>query len=292
MSTKEATGPTSGRSGPGKRPTGGRTCAGPCPVPSRPAHLADGSAAPPTSIPTSVSTTTPNGRGATRSAWPGRRGPRSSPGPSWPPWPSPRWKASTASDHIAAPVIFAANHFSHLDTPLVLSVLPDKWRHKIVTLAAADYFFDTRLKAVYFAFSLNAVPIERNRVSRDSADRAEELLSRGLEPAHLPRGRPQPRRLGPGAPGRRGVAGRPQRPSPRTPAYRRHGPPVAPRRQAHIHRQDQRDLRGARVPGPARPPAGRPPRGGHRRPRRRGRHGLVVGPVEGGGGDHTGTDRS
>ncbi len=115
---------------------------------------------------------------------------------------------------------------------------------------------------------------------------------RGLEPAHLPRGRPQPRRLGPGAPGRRGVAGRPQRPSPRTPAYRRHGPPVAPRRQAHIHRQDQRDLRGARVPGPARPPAGRPSRGGHRRPRRRGRHGLVVGPVEGGGRDHPGTDRS
>ena len=64
-------------------------------------------------------------------------------------------------DHIAAPVIFASNHSSHLDTPLVLSVLPDKWRHKIVTLAAADYFFDTRLKAVYFAFSLNAVPIVR-----------------------------------------------------------------------------------------------------------------------------------
>ena len=56
-----------------------------------------------------------------------------------------------------------SNHSSHLDTPLVLSVLPDKWRHKIVTLAAADYFFDTRLKAVYFAFSLNAVPIERTR---------------------------------------------------------------------------------------------------------------------------------
>ena len=91
-------------------------------------------------------------------------------------------------DHIAAPVIFASNHFSHLDTPLVLSVLPDKWRHKIVTLAAADYFFDTRLKAVYFAFSLNAVPIERNRVSRDSADRAEELLSEGWNLLIFPEG--------------------------------------------------------------------------------------------------------
>ena len=66
-------------------------------------------------------------------------------------------------EHTTAPVIFAANHSSHLDTPLVLSALPDSWRHKIVTLAAADYFFDSRLKAVYFAFALNAVPIERVR---------------------------------------------------------------------------------------------------------------------------------
>jgi 1-acyl-sn-glycerol-3-phosphate acyltransferase len=60
---------------------------------------------------------------------------------------------------VVGPVIFAANHSSHLDTPLVLSVLPEPWRHKIVTLAAADYFFDSRLKAAYFAFALNAVPI-------------------------------------------------------------------------------------------------------------------------------------
>ena len=91
-------------------------------------------------------------------------------------------------DHIAAPVIFASNHSSHLDTPLVLSVLPDKWRHKIVTLAAADYFFDSRLKAIYFAFSLNAVPIERARVSRDSADRAEELLAEGWNLLIFPEG--------------------------------------------------------------------------------------------------------
>jgi 1-acyl-sn-glycerol-3-phosphate acyltransferase len=91
-------------------------------------------------------------------------------------------------DDVTAPVIFASNHFSHLDTPLVLSVLPDKWRHKIVTLAAADYFFDSRLKAIYFAFSLNAVPIERVRVSRDSADRATELLAGGWNLLIFPEG--------------------------------------------------------------------------------------------------------
>jgi 1-acyl-sn-glycerol-3-phosphate acyltransferase len=91
-------------------------------------------------------------------------------------------------EHVTGPVIFAANHSSHLDTPLVLSVLPDRWRHKIVTLAAADYFFDSRLKAAYFAFALNAVPIERTKVSRDWADRAGSLLAGGWNLLIFPEG--------------------------------------------------------------------------------------------------------
>ena len=35
------------------------------------------------------------------------------------------------------------------------------------------------MKAAYFAFSLNAVPIERVKVSRDSLKRAEDLLADG-----------------------------------------------------------------------------------------------------------------
>ena len=85
------------------------------------------------------------------------------------------------------PVIFAANHSSHLDTPLLLSVLPEPWRHKIVTLAAADYFFDTRLKAAYFAFALNAVPLERPE-DRDSASRAEALIADGWNLLIFPEG--------------------------------------------------------------------------------------------------------
>ena len=86
------------------------------------------------------------------------------------------------------PVIFAANHSSHLDTPLVVSVMPEPWRHKIVTLAAADYFFDSRLKAAYFAFALNAVPIERIKVSRDSANRAGSLIDDGWNLLIFPEG--------------------------------------------------------------------------------------------------------
>jgi 1-acyl-sn-glycerol-3-phosphate acyltransferase len=86
------------------------------------------------------------------------------------------------------PVIFAANHSSHLDAPLILSVLPEPWRHRIVTLAAADYFFDSRVKGAYFAFALNAIPIERVKVSRQSSDRAEALLEAGWNLLIFPEG--------------------------------------------------------------------------------------------------------
>ena len=91
-------------------------------------------------------------------------------------------------EEVEAPVIFAANHSSHLDAPLLLSVLPERFRHKVVTLAAADYFFDSGPKAIYFAFSLNAVPIERVKVSRDSADRAGALIDDGWNLMIFPEG--------------------------------------------------------------------------------------------------------
>ena len=66
------------------------------------------------------------------------------------------------------PVIFAANHHSHVDTPLLLSSVPEPWRHKMFVGAAADYFFKTRVTSTASALVLNAIPIERTRVSRRS----------------------------------------------------------------------------------------------------------------------------
>ena len=80
-------------------------------------------------------------------------------------------------DDLAAPLVFAANHHSHLDFALMLSVLPRRFRHRLVVAAAADYFFDSRWKAALASFSLAAVPIERTRVSRRSADLPAELLA-------------------------------------------------------------------------------------------------------------------
>ena len=77
---------------------------------------------------------------------------------------------------VEAPVIFAANHASHVDTPLLLSCLPLRFRHRTAVAAAADYFFDRRWKADLFAFSLAAIPIERTKVNRRSAQLATELL--------------------------------------------------------------------------------------------------------------------
>ncbi len=86
------------------------------------------------------------------------------------------------------PVIFAANHASHVDTPLLLSVLPDRWRHRTVVAAGADYFFDKQWTAVAFAFLINAIPIERLRVNRRSANLAARLLDEGWSLLIYPEG--------------------------------------------------------------------------------------------------------
>ena len=90
--------------------------------------------------------------------------------------------------HLDEPVIFAANHASHVDAPLILSVIPERWRHRMFVAGAADYFFDTRAKAAVFAFLLNAVPIERQRVSRESVNRVASLLAEGWSLLIFPEG--------------------------------------------------------------------------------------------------------
>ncbi len=86
------------------------------------------------------------------------------------------------------PVIFAANHHSHIDTPLLLTSIPEPWRHKIFVAAAADYFFKTRLTSHASALALNAIPIERSRVNRRSADDAAALIADGWSMVIFPEG--------------------------------------------------------------------------------------------------------
>lgn len=85
-------------------------------------------------------------------------------------------------------LIFAANHHSHIDAPLLLTSIPEPWRHRIVVAAAADYFFTNRVTSAASALALNAIPIERTRVTRRSADQAAELLSAGWSMLIFPEG--------------------------------------------------------------------------------------------------------
>jgi len=89
---------------------------------------------------------------------------------------------------LEAPVIFAANHASHLDTPLVLTTLPARFRHRTVVAAASDYFFDRTWKAALWSLTLAAVPIERSRVNRRSAEVAIDLLADGWSIVIFPEG--------------------------------------------------------------------------------------------------------
>jgi 1-acyl-sn-glycerol-3-phosphate acyltransferase len=106
--------------------------------------------------------------------------------------------------HLDEPVIFAANHASHMDTPLLLSVVPDRWRRQIFVAGAADYFFDTKTKAAFSSFLLNAVPVDRVRVSRESANRLADLLADGWSMLIFPEGGRSPD--GWGQPHQRGAA--------------------------------------------------------------------------------------
>lgn len=64
-------------------------------------------------------------------------------------------------DGLRGPVVFVANHSSHLDTPLILGSLPDRFADRVAVGAASDYFFDVRWRAALTAVFFNAFPVER-----------------------------------------------------------------------------------------------------------------------------------
>lgn len=89
---------------------------------------------------------------------------------------------------IVGSAIFAANHHSHLDTPLMLTSIPEPWRHKLIVGAGADYFFANRLTGALSALAIGAIPIERKKVTRRSADQAAALIDEGWSMLIFPEG--------------------------------------------------------------------------------------------------------
>jgi hypothetical protein len=79
---------------------------------------------------------------------------------------------------LTGPVVFIANHSSHLDTGLVKHALGDSGDH-LVALAAKDYFFEDPLRRAYFENFTNLVPMERYGALRESLRLAGEVIRDG-----------------------------------------------------------------------------------------------------------------
>jgi 1-acyl-sn-glycerol-3-phosphate acyltransferase len=101
---------------------------------------------------------------------------------------APTMRGLDRLEDLAGPAVFAANHHSHVDTPLVLSTIPEPWRHHMVIGAAADYFFGNKLTAPLAALVIGAIPIERTKVGRKSADDAATLIDDGWSMLIFPEG--------------------------------------------------------------------------------------------------------
>ncbi|HEY3209036.1 MAG TPA: lysophospholipid acyltransferase family protein [Actinomycetota bacterium] len=90
-------------------------------------------------------------------------------------------------DHLLSPVMFVANHASHMDTPLILCSLPKAWRERTAVAAAADYFFDVWWRAASTALVFNTFPIERTGGKRATTT-ARRLVADGWNLLVYPEG--------------------------------------------------------------------------------------------------------
>jgi 1-acyl-sn-glycerol-3-phosphate acyltransferase len=99
----------------------------------------------------------------------------------------PRVEGLDQLEGLSGPVVFVANHASHMDTPLVLCSLPRAWRERTAVAAAADYFFDVRWRAATTALVFNTFPIERTG-GRRATTTAVRLIEDGWSLLVFPEG--------------------------------------------------------------------------------------------------------
>ncbi len=83
--------------------------------------------------------------------------------------------------------IVAANHTSHLDAGLIKTALGEYGR-ELVSLAARDYFFATKLRRTYFESFTNLLPIERHGAIKQSLRQALGVLHAGKSLLLFPEG--------------------------------------------------------------------------------------------------------
>lgn len=99
---------------------------------------------------------------------------------------------------VKGPAILAANHNSHLDTLVLMSLLPLRVLGRLRPVAAMDYFFRNRWLAWFATHVIGVVPIKRQRSTPDEDLLAPvaEALERGDILIFFPEGsRGEPERL-------------------------------------------------------------------------------------------------
>jgi 1-acyl-sn-glycerol-3-phosphate acyltransferase len=77
------------------------------------------------------------------------------------------------------PVLFVSNHSSHMDTPMILRMLPAPWRQRTAVAAAADYFYTKRWFAYAVSLMFNTVPMSRGGggMAEDATRHVTRLLA-------------------------------------------------------------------------------------------------------------------
>ncbi|HET7217848.1 MAG TPA: AMP-binding protein [Vicinamibacterales bacterium] len=107
-------------------------------------------------------------------------------------------------ERIHGPVLFAANHQSHLDTPVILDALPPKWRYRVAPAMAKEFFkphfypeqfgrgayLTNSLNYYLAALFFNAFPLpQRETGTRQTLRYIGELIGDGYSVLIYPEGR-------------------------------------------------------------------------------------------------------
>src|SRR5262245_391263 len=102
----------------------------------------------------------------------------------------PRVRGREVFEELPHPVIFVANHSSHLDTPAILRALPLRWRQRTAVAAAADYFYKKRAVAHAVALMFNTVPLSRagGGVGNGSTEHVDLLIDQRWNLLMFPEG--------------------------------------------------------------------------------------------------------
>jgi long-chain acyl-CoA synthetase len=110
----------------------------------------------------------------------------------------------THLETIDGPVIFAANHQSHFDTPVILDSLPPRWRYRVAPAMAKEFFtahfypeqfgrlawFTNSLNYYLAAFFFNAFPLpQRETGTRQTLRYVGDLLDAGYSILIFPEGK-------------------------------------------------------------------------------------------------------